>query len=89
MYLWLTKVMNKKVNLVTNETLINDEWAEHLVKGSRKIRISVNAATKKTHELVNKGSKYDKVVENIRKLIYHKHHLNLDTQITFHFTILY
>ncbi len=88
MYLWLTKEMNKKVNLVTNGTLINDEWAKHLVQGSNKIRISVNAATKRTHEFVNKGSKYEKVIDNIRKLIYYKHQLNLDTQITYHFTIV-
>lgn len=46
----------------------NHEWAEHLVYGSRKIRISVNAATKRTHELINKVSNYDKVIENIKKL---------------------
>jgi MoaA/NifB/PqqE/SkfB family radical SAM enzyme len=87
MYLWLTQQMGKKVNLITNGMLINDEWAEHLVQGSGKIRISVNAASKKTHELVNKGSNYEKVIDNIRKLIHLKHHHNLDVKIQYKFTI--
>lgn len=87
MYLWLTKQMGKKVNLITNGMLIDDEWAEHLVQGSRKIRISVNAAGKKTHELINKGSHYEKVIDNIRKLIHLKHHYNLDVKIQYKFTI--
>src|SRR3990170_1191160 len=35
-YLWLTKEMDKKINLITNGTLISDEWAEHLLYGSKK-----------------------------------------------------
>ena len=88
MYLWLTKQMNKKVDLITNGVLINDEWAEHLVRGSRKIRISVNAASKKTHELINKGSNYEKVINNIRKLISLKQYHNLDVKIQYKFTIV-
>lgn len=88
MYLWLTKEMDKKINLITNGILINDEWAEHLVYGSRKIRISVNAATKRTHELINKGSNYERVIENIKKLIYLKQRYNSDISIQYKFTIV-
>lgn len=88
LYLWLTKQMNKKVNLITNGVLINDEWAEYLVQGSGKIRISVNAASKKTHELINKGSNYEKVINNIRKLISLKQHHNLAVKIQYKFTIV-
>lgn len=88
LYLWVTRQMNKKVNLVTNGMLITDEWAEYLVKGSRWIRISVNAVTKKTHEIVNIGSNYEKVIDNIKKLIHLKRQYNLDTRIIFRFTIV-
>ena len=87
MYLWLTKQMNKKVNLITNGMLINDEWAENLVKGSKWLQISVNASTKKTHELVNIGSRYEKVIDNIKKLIHLKQHYNSDIIITYKYTI--
>ncbi len=68
--------------------LINDEWAEHLVKGAKWIEISVNAATKKTHEFVNKGSNYEKVIDNINNLIHLKHHYNSDIIITYKYTIV-
>jgi MoaA/NifB/PqqE/SkfB family radical SAM enzyme len=86
LYLWLTREMNKKVNLITNGLLINDEWAEFLVRGSNWITISVNAATKKTHELVNKGSVFEKVIDNTKKLINLKEKYNLNTKIIFHHT---
>ena len=88
LYLWVTQQMNKKVNLVTNGILINDEWAEYLVRGSKWLRISVNAATKKTHELVNEGSNYERVIDNIKKLVHLKRQYNLDTRIMFRFTIV-
>jgi len=88
LYLWLTQKMNKKVNLITNGMLINDEWAEHLAKGSNWIEISVNAATKKTHELVNRGSNYELVLDNIKKLIYFKDKYNLKTEIIYKYTIV-
>lgn len=88
MYLWFTKQMNKKVNLITNGVLINDEWAEYLVHGSEKVRISLNAASKKTHELINKGSNFEKVINNIRKLISLKQQYNLDVKIQYKFTIV-
>jgi len=68
-YLWLTQKMNKKVELITNGTLIDDEWAEHIVKGSNIVLISVNAATEKTHELINKNSRFKVVINNIKRLI--------------------
>ncbi len=87
-YLWLTKTLNKKVNIITNGTLIDNEWAEHLVNGSKEIAISVNAATKETHEAVNIGSDFTKVINNIRMLIEKRNCLNLDTRIIYKYTII-
>ncbi len=88
MYIWLTEQMNKKVNLITNGTLINDEWAARIVKGSKWIAISVNAVTKKTHEIVNKGSKYERVIDNIKNLIHLKYHYNSNIIIDYKYTIV-
>jgi MoaA/NifB/PqqE/SkfB family radical SAM enzyme len=89
LYLWLTQEMGKKVNLITNGVLISNEWAEHLVKGANWIQISVNAATKKTHELVNKNSNFERVIKNIKKLIRLKGQYGMDVEIIYKFTILY
>ncbi|MCC7202156.1 MAG: radical SAM protein [Nitrospirae bacterium] len=88
MYLWLTKELNKKVNLITNGILINDDWADHLVRGSNWIQISVNASTKETHEIVNKNSNFTRVIDNIKKLIHLKNQYGLDVKIVYKFTIV-
>lgn len=82
-YLWLTQVKKKRVNVITNGMLINDEWAKHLVTGADWIQISVNAATKEVHEKVNQNSKYEQVIENIAKLTSAKKELNSSTRIIY------
>jgi MoaA/NifB/PqqE/SkfB family radical SAM enzyme len=86
--IWLTDKMQKKIKLVTNGLLINHEWAERLIRNSEWIEISVNAASKKTHELVNRGSDFDKVIRNTKMLIALKRTYNIKTEIRYHFTIV-
>jgi tetratricopeptide (TPR) repeat protein len=86
--IWLIEKMQKKIKLVTNGLLINHEWAERLVRGSEWIEISVNAATKQMHELVNRGSDFNRVIRNIKMLIELKRNYNIKTDIRFHFTIV-
>jgi MoaA/NifB/PqqE/SkfB family radical SAM enzyme len=88
LYLWLTQQMKRKVNIITNGLLLNDKWADYLLKGSKKITISVNAATGKTHELVNCGSNFLKVANNIEKLVVLKHRNGLAVEIWFKYTIV-
>lgn len=63
---WLTLEKGKRVNFVTNGTLINIDWAERISKFSDYICFSVNAATKETHEKINRGSDWEKVLSNIK-----------------------
>ena len=86
-YLMLTREKRKKVDIVTNGTLINKEWAGHLVRGSKQIQISVNSATKKTHLLVNRGSNFDKVIHNIETMIAFKKMTQSVVRIQFKYTI--
>jgi tetratricopeptide (TPR) repeat protein len=86
--IWLTEKMQKKIKLVTNGLLVNREWAERLARGSEWIEISVNAASKKTHEFVNKGSDFDRVIRNIKMLVDSKRRHSIKTEIRFHFTIV-
>lgn len=88
LYLWLTQKLNKKIDLLTNGMLIDDAWARHLVLGSNWIAVSVNAATKATHELVNRGSNYGRVIGNIEKLICLKKRYNSKISIGYRFTIV-
>ena len=87
-YRWLTQEEGKKIRILTNGTLINDEWADLLAHGSSRIEISVNAATKETHEKINCGSNFDRVINGIRKLIAVKRTGNLDVPIIYSFTIV-
>lgn len=58
----------KKVSFLSNGTLINDAWARKIALHSSFIYISLNAATKRMHELVNAGSSWDRVLANVRRL---------------------
>lgn len=86
--IWLIDKKHKKIKLVTNGLLINRQWAERLVSGSEWIEISVNAATKKMHEQVNRGSDFDRVIKNIKMLLEVKKATSSKAEIRFHFTII-
>jgi MoaA/NifB/PqqE/SkfB family radical SAM enzyme len=87
-FLWLTQEQNKKANLISNGTLINDEWARHLVMGSNWVAISVNAATAEVHEKINVKSKFSRVMENIRRMVEYKRQLGAPITIIYKFSIV-
>jgi len=60
--------IGKKYTLLTNGLLIDDRLANQLSKDAKIVCISINAATKKTHEHVNRGSRWDAVLNNINRL---------------------
>lgn len=74
--------------LMTNGLLINDQWAEKIVLSSAFIHVSINAATAKTHEIVNKGSKWDVVLRNIQRLKASRQRHKTDFKIIGHMTIV-
>ena len=57
-----------KIDLLTNGMLINEEWAQILALHSHMVYISLNAASKETHERINRGSSWEKVIYNIKML---------------------
>jgi len=59
----------KKYTVLTNGTLIDNVMAEKLSLEAAVVSISINAATKETHEKVNQGSKWEKVISNIKNLV--------------------
>ena len=60
--------IGKQYIILTNGLLINDTMAEKLVNEAKIVSISLNAATKETHEKINRGSNFGIVIENIRRL---------------------
>ena len=88
LFLWLTQEKKKKVNLITNGMLINDRWARYLVSGSQRVHISVNAASKEIHERVNRGSKFTRVINNIKTLVRLKQEMASDVKIIYKYTIV-
>lgn len=80
--------LGKKVSLMSNGLLIDDEWAEKIARHSAFIYISLNAATKETHELVNKGSHWEKVMVNVQRLRDAKVRLGTNVMIHGHMTIV-
>ncbi len=78
----------KKVSLLTNGTLINKKWAEKIALHSDFINISLNAATKETHEFINRGSRWESVLNNIQKLHNAREVLKTNLHIYGHMTIV-
>lgn len=60
--------IGKKYTLLTNGLLIDDHLADQLSKDAKIVCISINAATKETHEQVNRGSLWDAILNNINRL---------------------
>ncbi|MCG3174797.1 MAG: D-inositol-3-phosphate glycosyltransferase [Myxococcota bacterium] len=61
-----------KLNLTTNGTfprLGAKSWAELIVPVASDVKISWNGATKTTHESIMLGSRWEKVVDNVREFI--------------------
>jgi MoaA/NifB/PqqE/SkfB family radical SAM enzyme len=87
-FVWLTQEQHKKANLISNGTLINDEWARNLVLGSDWVGISVNAATQEIHEQINFKSKFPRVMENIRRMVQYKRELGAPVSIIYKFSIV-
>lgn len=79
---------NKNPLIMTNGLLINNDWAEKIVLNSSFIHISLNAATAKTHEMVNKGSKWDVVLRNIKRLKEARERYGTAFKIIGHMTIV-
>jgi MoaA/NifB/PqqE/SkfB family radical SAM enzyme len=87
-YLWLTNTRGTRTSLITNGLLVDDEWAEHLARGARWVQVSVNASTKATHELVNHGSKFERVLDGLGRLVDARRRLASDVAIVYKFTIV-
>jgi MoaA/NifB/PqqE/SkfB family radical SAM enzyme len=78
----------KKVSFLTNGIIINDEWAEKIARHSSFVYFSLNAATKETHELVNRGSKWERVLRNIQRVRAARDAHGTDLRIVGHMTIV-
>jgi MoaA/NifB/PqqE/SkfB family radical SAM enzyme len=73
---------------LTNGTLIDDKWAIKIAAHSSFIYFSINAATKETHEYINRGSKWELVLDNIRKVGEARKSLSSGLKIVGHMTIV-
>ncbi len=67
-YLNYLESVGKKYTLLTNGLLIDYEIADKLSKGAKRVTISLNAASREIHELVNRGSRWTKILDNIQLL---------------------
>jgi sulfatase maturation enzyme AslB (radical SAM superfamily) len=78
----------RAVSFMTNGTIMSPEWAERIALSSSFIHFSLNAATKHTHEAINRGSSWEKVLRNICLVRSAKYRLNAALNIHGHVTII-
>lgn len=58
-----------KFGIMTNGLLFNEYWRETFVDHGYEVNFSLNGASQFTHEKINVNSKYDKVMDNLTRLI--------------------
>lgn len=68
-YMDYLATQEKKYTVLTNGLFIDDSMAEKLSLDANVVSISINAATKATHEKVNRGSSWEKLLLNIQRLV--------------------
>jgi MoaA/NifB/PqqE/SkfB family radical SAM enzyme len=77
-----------KIGLITNGIAIGEEMAKKIAIHCSSINFSLNAATKEIHEIVNAGSRFEKVTRNIKKVIDAKREFDGGVTIMGHMTIV-
>lgn len=55
-------------SITTNGLLIDEEWAELLVKNNVHLTYSIDGLTREIYEYVRKGARFDQVIENIEAI---------------------
>lgn len=77
-----------KVSFITNGTAITADMAAKIALHCRVINFSLNAASRRIHELVNAGSNFDRVLRNVKRVIEAKRELKTRVIIMGHMTIV-
>lgn len=60
--------VGKGYTILTNGLLIDEAMTERLVHHANRVIVSINAATKTTHDHINVGSRFEHVISNLRRL---------------------
>lgn len=79
--------VGKRYTVLTNGLLIDDAIARRLAKNAHSVIVSLNGVTKKGHESVNKGSRFERVLENVQKIHHERDALGSGLILAAHMTI--
>jgi MoaA/NifB/PqqE/SkfB family radical SAM enzyme len=88
LYIWLTEERGKKVNFLTNGTLMPQDWAERICRGSSWLYFSINGAKPETFERINVGAKFDKVRRTIARVLEARQKIGSKIELVGHFTMV-
>ena len=60
--------VGKRYTILTNGILIDEKRAERLARHAHSVIVSLNGATKRGHESVNRGSRFERVLQNVQRM---------------------
>lgn len=86
-YMDYLEEVGKRYTILTNGILIDDERAYRLAEHAHSVVVSLNGATKNGHESVNRGSRFERVVENVQRMRRARDSLGSEMILTGHMTI--
>jgi radical SAM protein with 4Fe4S-binding SPASM domain len=78
----------KHFALLSNGVILTPDWARKIVDHSPAYHVSINAATATTHEIVNRGSSWARVLANLETLATLRKQRQSQLQLKGHFTII-
>ena len=85
---WVVRHTSSPLTIITNGLGLNGKWRRLLTSGSHECRISLNGASRETHEQVNRGSNWNKVLGRLRRLAARRARLGNGLYLTGRMTVV-
>ncbi|MHB9154092.1 MAG: radical SAM protein [Endomicrobiales bacterium] len=74
--------------ITTNGLLIDEKWAEVLIRNNVDLTFSVDGATREVYEKIRQGARYDLLVENIRRFVRLKEEARSSVKTNLHIVVM-
>jgi sulfatase maturation enzyme AslB (radical SAM superfamily) len=80
--------LGRRPSVITNGLFLKGELAREIVGGCADVKVSINAATEQTHELVNRGSSWRVIIANLQAAVSIRDQASRPAKIIGHMTLV-
>lgn len=76
-----------KIGIVSNGTFKDQDTLESVARYGTFIRLSIDAATSDTHEAIHRAKNFDKIIEDLRALVYFRNEFKSKLQVGINYVV--